>query len=336
MNYFLEKLSVAFKKKLVKKRMPTFEQPMLATLTKEYFSDKNWIFEHKFDGVRGLIFKNKNKISLKSRNNKSLDASYLEITRAAQQLAVDQIILDGEVVAFDGELTSFEKLQARPGLISAKKAHATGIAVYIYVFDILYLDGYDLTQLPLLARKALLKSCIEFNDTLRYTTHITKKGEELFNHACKKGWEGIIAKKSDSTYVHNRSPQWLKFKCVANQELVIGGYTNPQNSRIGFGALLMGYYKDNTFVYAGKVGTGFSDEFLTNFSKKLKKIERKTNPFSSDEMVDDTVHFVRPHYVAEIGFEEWTRHNKLRHPRFQGLRTDKKAQDVVKETPDNV
>ena len=176
--------------------------------------------------------------------------------------------------------------------------------------------------------------------------------------------EGIIAKKRDSKYVHVRSPNWLKFKCVADQELVIGGYTEPQKSRVGFGALLLGYYqpsdfalpsalklrrtdrattdksprlrqasKNGKFMFAGKVGTGFNDKFLKDFSKKLKKIETKKNPFSSKEMEAEDVHFVKPKYVAEIGFEEWTKDNKLRHPRFQGLRYDKLAKSVVKETP---
>ncbi|MGB8367641.1 MAG: non-homologous end-joining DNA ligase [Candidatus Babeliales bacterium] len=331
MNKNLEKLSNDLQKKIKIEKMPTFKQPMLATLTKDYFSNKDWIFERKFDGIRCLIFKNKNKVILKSRNNKLLDKSFPEILEAAKKLAVDQIILDGEVVAFKGKVTSFEKLQSRSGVGSKEKALATGTTIYIYVFDVLYLDNYSLVNLPLENRKSILKYCIKFKDPLRYTIHKNAKGKEFFKEACKKGWEGLIAKKRDSKYVPVRSKNWLKFKCVANQELVIGGYTKPQKSRIGFGALLMGYYKNDVFHYAGKVGTRFSDSFLKEFSKKLKKTTIKKNPFSSKEMEDEDVNFVKPHYVAEIGFEEWTRDNKLRQARFLGLRYDKAAKKVVKE-----
>lgn len=331
MNYLLEKLPEKLKKDLAKKKMPHFEQPMLATLTKDYFSSEDWIYERKFDGERCLIFKDKNKVFLKTRNDKFLDASYPEILNAAKKFKVDQIILDGEVVAFHGKNTSFQKLQPRLGLKSSEKALATGIKVYIYVFDILYLDGYDLTHLPLENRKNILKNSIKFADPIRYTIHRNKDGLKYFKIACKSNWEGLIAKNRYGKYVHKRSKNWLKFKCVANQELVIGGFTKPQNSRIGFGALLLGYFKGKKFVYAGKVGTGFDDKFLTDFSEKLKKIEIKKNPFSTKEMESSNVHFVTPKYVAEIGFEEWTRDNKLRHPRFLGLRLDKSAKEVVKE-----
>lgn len=333
MNTLLKKLTPNLAKKLVKKSMPTFEKPMLATLTKDYFSDKDWIFERKFDGERCFIFKNHNKVFLKSRNNKSLDASYPEIVTAAKKLKVDQIILDGEVVAFKGKVTSFQRLQPRLGLKNAKKALATNVHIYIYIFDILYLDGYELLKLPLEKRKSILKACIQFKDPLRYTIHTNTKGKEFFKKACKKDWEGLIAKERHSTYVHVRSKNWLKFKCVANQELVVAGYTDPEKSRIGFGSLLLGYYKNGKLIFAGKVGTGFSDSFLKEFSTQLKKIEIKKNPFHSSEMVSKEVHFVKPHFVAEIGFEEWTKDSKLRQPRFLGLRYDKDPKDVVKETP---
>lgn len=333
MNALLEALPKELQKKLKKKKFPTFEQPMLATLTKDYFSDKNWIFERKFDGARCFIYKNKDTVVLKSRNDKKADASYPEIVAAAKKLNVDQIILDGEVVAFDGKVTSFEKLQPRLGLTSAEKARATGVKIYIYVFDILYLDGYELLKLPLEHRKYILKHCISFKDPIRYTIHKNTKGLEYFKQVCPKGWEGLLAKNRHSMYEHRRSKNWLKFKCVANQELVIAGYTEPQKSRVGFGSLLLGYYKDGKLHYAGKVGTGFSDTFLQEFYKKLQKIEIKKNPFTTKSMQANDVHFVQPKYVAEIGFEEWTKDNKLRQPRFQGLRYDKDPKTVVKETP---
>lgn len=333
MNKLLEKLPQDIQKKLVKKKMLTFEKPMLATLTKDRFSDKNWIFERKFDGERCLIFKDHEKVFLKSRNDKSLNATYPELIDAAKKFNVDQIILDGEVVAFEGKATSFEKLQPRFGLRDSKKALATGVKIYIYVFDILYLDGYSLMHLPLEYRKNILKNVIHFKDPIRYTVHKNTLGLKYFKEACKKGWEGLIAKRKDAEYVHFRSPDWLKFKCIQDQELVIGGYTLPEHSRIGFGSLLLGYYKHGKFMYAGKVGTGFSDEFLKKFMVKLQKIETTKNYFSSKVMEHKDVRFVKPIYVAEIGFENWTKNNLLRQPRFQGLRLDKDAKDVVQEKP---
>lgn len=333
MNKLLEKLPENLQSLLIKKPMPTFEQPMLATLTKHHFSDKNWIYERKFDGERCLIIKNGSKVFLKSRNDKSLSESYPEIYDAAKKFKADQIILDGEVVAFAGNNTSFSKLQSRLGLSSREKALATGVAVYIYLFDILYFDGFDLTHLPLITRKTILKHALSFKDPIRFTIHKNEKGEEYFKQVCKKRWEGLIAKRRDSSYQHKRSLDWLKFKCVANQELVIGGYTEPQRSRIGFGALLVGYYRDGKLIFAGKVGTGFNDQFLTEFLKKLQKIEVKKNPFHSGLKKTQSIHFVKPILVAEIGFEEWTKDNKLRQPRFQGMRYDKKAKDVVQEKP---
>ncbi len=336
MNKWLEKLSDDLKKKLKKKTMPSFEKPMLATLTKNYFSDKNWIFERKFDGERCFIYKDHDTVFLKSRNNKKLDASYPELIDSAKKFKVNQIILDGEVVTFEGKLTSFAKLQPRLGLKNPEQALETGVTIYMYVFDILYLDGYELLDLPLENRKSILKNCIKFEGPIRYTTHKNTYGLEYFKQVCPLGWEGIMAKKRDSNYVHIRSPNWLKFKCIQDQELVIGGYTEPKQSRIGFGSLLLGYYKEGKLIYAGKVGTGFSDDFLKKFSKELKKIEITKNCFSSKSMEGDDVHFVKPKYVAAIGFENWTKDNKLRQPRFQGLRYDKNAKDVVKEVPKKV
>lgn len=310
--------------------MPYFERPMLATLTESYFSDKEWIFERKFDGVRGLLFKDGKEVFLKSRNNNYMDMSYPEIITAGKKLKVDQIILDGEIVAFEGSHTSFQKLQLRIGITKSEKIALINLPIYMYIFDILYLDGHDLTQLPLEDRKCILKACIKYIDPLRYTEHKDTNGIEFYKQACAKGWEGLIAKKRDSIYVHKRSKAWLKFKCVSEQEFVIAGYTDPQRSRIGFGALLLGYYKNNKFHYAGKVGTGFDDAFLTEFSQKLKRFKIKKNPFTSHDVPKD-VYFVKPVFVAQIGFEEWTKDGKLRHPRFLGLRTDKKPKEVEKE-----
>lgn len=336
MNSLLKKLPLDIQKNLKEKKMLSFEKPMLATLTKDYFSNSDWVFERKFDGERCFIYKNNNKVFLKSRNNKKLDATYPEIVQAAQNLKVNQIILDGEIVAFHGNETSFEKLQSRLGLKDSKKALETGVQVYIYVFDILYLDGYDLTNLPWQYRKSILQKSILFQDPIRYTEHQNNDGLKFFKTACSKHWEGLIAKQKNAPYSHARSTDWLKFKCIQDQELVIAGYTLPQRSRIGFGALLLGYYKNEKLIFAGKVGTGFSDEFLTMFIKKLQAIETTKNYFSSSIMAGPKTRFVIPKYVAQIGFENWTKRNILRQPRFQGLRYDKKPKDVVLELPEKI
>lgn len=337
MNRLLDQLPVQYKKLLKKKTMPTFEQPMLATLTTNYFSDKQWIYEDKLDGVRCLLFKNRQKDFLKSRNDNNISSTYPEISTAVPQIEADQVIIDGEIVSFEGKVSRFAKLQARIGVKNPSSAVMQRVKVYLYVFDILYLDGYDLTQLPLLVRKKILKQLVPVKSSIRYLAHKPEKGLLYFKQACKKGWEGVIAKDKTSMYVHARSSRWLKFKCVQEQELIICGYTDPQGSRDGFGALLVGYYKGNTLYYAGKIGTGYNDAFLRDFGQQLRKIEIKKNIFANaDELTEAAhVHFVKPYFVGQFGFTEWTRDNKLRHGRFLGLRDDKKAHEVVREVPRN-
>ncbi len=325
-------LSLLEKKLIRKIAMPSFIKPMLATLTDKRFSDKNWIFERKLDGERCLLFKNGTHITLKSRNNKILNDSYPEIIDAIKNLDMpDQCILDGEVVAFKNKATSFSLLQERFGITSAAKARSHKIPIYYYVFDILYCDGYQLTHLPLSIRKKILKSLIFFRGIIRYVTHKKEKGELYFKQACKDKWEGLIAKQCNSTYVSKRSPNWLKFKCSNEQELVIGGYTDPGGARTHFGALLLGYYKNNKLHYAGKVGTGFNEEILTTVGALLKKYEITQCPFINYDDSLNNVHWVKPMLVCEVQFTEWTRDNKLRHPSYLGLRRDKKAKEVVQE-----
>lgn len=211
-----------------------------------------------------------------------------------------------------------------------EKARKSDIGIYLYLFDMMYYSGCDLTHLELRSRKSILRKALSFDDPVRFTVHRNKDGKSYLKEACKNHWEGLIAKDARSEYVHSRSKKWLKFKCTAQQELVIGGFTDPKGERIGFGALLLGYYVNGNFHYAGQVGTGFDDELLEELHTKLKNIERKTNPFE-EEIKDKDVHFVTPKYVAEIGFTEWTKDNKLRHPRFLGLRSDKKPENVHQE-----
>jgi len=330
MNKILKNLPEEQKNELKKKKQPEKIKVMLAKLTDDRFYKDDWIYERKLDGERCVISKRGKKVKLISRNNKKINASYPEIEKAAEKIKPENIILDGEIVAFENNISSFSKLQKRMNVKSRKKAKATGVTVYYYAFDIMYLDNYDLTKLPLITRKNILKKTIKFKDPLRFTRHRAKETKQFYNQACKKGWEGLMVKKKKSAYVHKRSSNWLKFKCVNEQEFVIGGYTEPHGERKKFGALLLGYYKNDKLKYAGKVGTGFDEQTLKQLGKKLKNKKIKKNPFDSDEMKGKETHFVKPELVCQIGFTEWTDH-KLRHPRYLGLRRDKPAKKVIRE-----
>lgn len=312
---------------------PEWCAPMLATLTNDHFSDPDWIFERKLDGERALTFRDGERVRLLTRNRKPLNDTYPELTDAIVRQAPTDFVADGEIVAFDGDVTSFSRLQARMQIKDAEQARKSPVSVCYYLFDLIHLDGQDLSALPLRDRKALLKRAFDFSDPLRFTTHRDTKGEAYLKEACKKGWEGLIAKRTDGPYRHGRSRDWLKFKCVQGQELVIGGFTEPNGERVGFGALLVGYYNDGALRYAGRVGTGFDDAFLRDFRERLDKLAQETSPFA-DEVDATKTTFVRPELVGEIGFTEWTRTGKLRHPRFLGLRDDKPARDVTRETAD--
>ena len=305
---------------------------MLARLTHEAFSGDEWIYERKFDGERCLVFHDEDgDIRLMSRNEKTMNDTYPELVEAVAKGVPEGAIVDGEIVAFDGEVTSFERLQNRMKIVDPDEARASGVPVYLYLFDILYLDGCDVTKLELRHRKGLLRKAVTFDDPLRFTAHRNAEGEKYYREACRKGWEGVIAKKAGSPYVHSRSRDWLKFKCVNQQEFVIGGYTDPEGERIGFGALLIGFFRDGDLNYAGKVGTGYDDDRLESLSKRLRAMELQEPPFVDEKLPRKGVHWVKPELIAEVGFTEWTREERLRHPRFLGLREDKAAEDVVKE-----
>jgi bifunctional non-homologous end joining protein LigD len=313
-------------------RKARFETPALATLTDDYFDDPDWIYERKFDGERVVAVKAGKRVTLYSRNEKTLNDSYPEVVEALAAQPGD-FVIDGEVVAFEGNRTSFARLQGRIGLHDPARAAASGIAVYYYVFDLISAGGYALDGLPLTARKTLLRAALAFSNRVRFTPHRREKGIAYRGEACRKGWEGVIAKNGASRYAHKRTRDWLKFKCVRDQELVVGGFTDPKGSRIGFGALLVGYYDGSALRYAGKVGTGYDDETLRDLRKRLDRIARDTSPFD-DPVRERDAHFVTPELVAQVGFTEWTRDHSLRHPRFLGLRRDKAAKDVVREAAD--
>jgi bifunctional non-homologous end joining protein LigD len=296
---------------------------MKAVLTDERFSDPNWVYERKLDGIRCIAIRDANSLHLLSRNDLPQNARYPELVEALTAERCEQFAIDGEVVAFDGSQTSFAKLAQR---------HQHYVPVFLYVFDILWLEGHDVRPLPLRTRKRLLKNALQFHGNVRWTQYRNRDGEELFKEACRKGWEGLIAKRAESPYVTTRSKDWLKFKCEHGQELVIGGYTEPHGSRVEFGALLIGYYREGRFEYAGKVGTGFDTETLHELGSQLRALKRADSPFADPQAIKERqVTWVEPEVVAQVGFTEWTRDGRLRHPRFLGLRDDKAAQEVVRE-----
>lgn len=311
---------------------PEWRAPMLAVLTDRRFSDADWLFERKLDGERALAFRDGDGVRLLSRNRKALDRTYPELNDALCRQARRVLVVDGEVVTFDGKVTSFARLQQRMQIDDPEEARASGISVFYYLFDVLHLEGYDVRGLPLRRRKRLLLEAIDFDDPLRYCRHENERGEQLLDRACRAGWEGLIAKRADSRYESRRSSDWLKLKCARGQELVIGGFTEPAGSRIGFGALHLGYHEDGALRYAGKVGTGFDNEMLERLADELGRITRKTSPFVDLQRARATT-WVEPKLVAEIGFTEWTEDGKLRHPRFLGLRRDKHPKDVRRERP---
>jgi bifunctional non-homologous end joining protein LigD len=319
----LERLNGEERQLAVQAPAPRHAELMKAVLERTSFSDPAWIFERKLDGIRCLAVREHDEVRMLSRNDLDLGGRYPEVRDAIAGQEHRRFAIDGEVVAFDGQQTSFAKLAAR--------GHSP-VPVFFYIFDLLWVEGHDVRGLPLRARKRLLRSALEFRDPLRWTAHRNRVGEAMFTEACRKGWEGVVAKRADSPYQAKRSRNWLKLKCEAGQELVIGGFTAPQGSRTDFGALLLGYFRDGALQYAGKVGTGFDQETLDSLGARLRSLSRETSAFADPAAIRERgVTWVAPKLVAEIGFTEWTTAGRLRHPRFQGLRDDKSAADVVRE-----
>jgi DNA ligase D-like protein (predicted ligase) len=310
---------------------PRWIAPMLATLTGECFSRQGWLFEPKWDGERCLAFRSGRDLNLFSRNQIRLNARYPEVVEAICRQKSTSFIADGEIVTFDNGVTSFAKLQARMQVEHPSADLIHKVPVWFYLFDLLYLDHYDVRRVPLRFRKEVLRHAFKFCGSLRLTDHRKTEGEAYYRRACEREWEGIIAKNGDSVYVSRRTRDWLKCKCKQEQEFVIGGYTDPRGSRRGFGALLLGFYRGGKLVYAGKVGTGFDQDLLRRVSGELARLQTAVSPFAEDGLPRRGVHWVKPKLVAQIGFSEWTTGGKLRHPRFLGLRDDKRPEDVVRE-----
>jgi bifunctional non-homologous end joining protein LigD len=316
-------LSEADRARVKEAPAPSTASAMKAVLTDERFSDPDWIFERKLDGIRCIAIRSGKRLRLLSRNDLSLNARYPELVRALEAERCERFAVDGEVVAFDGARTSFARL--------AQRGHRR-VPVFLYVFDVLWLDGHDVRELPLRARKRLLRSALRFEGPVRLTPYRKEAGEALFADACRRGWEGVIAKRAESPYRATRSRDWLKFKCDKGQELVIGGFTAPKGSRTEFGALLLGYHDGDAFRYAGKVGTGFDHETLREVGARLRELARDEPPFADAASIRERgTTWVEPKLVAQVAFTEWTRAGRLRHPRFLGLRDDKPAREVVRE-----
>ncbi len=326
----LDQLDAEDRDRIVATPQPDWYPPMLARLTDRRFSDPDWLFERKFDGERVLAFRNGDRVRLLSRNRVALEGSYPELVDAFAGQPCADFVVDGEVVAFEGPRTSFARLQRRMQIDDPERARASGVRVHYYLFDLIHLEAHDLRQLPLRRRKAMLREALAFDDPLRFTPHRNAAGEALFGEACSKGWEGLIAKRASASYQAGRTADWLKFKCSHGQELVIGGFSAARGSRLGFGALLLGYYDGAGFHYAGKVGTGFDERTLVDLRRRLDRLTRARSPFAED-VGEAAVTFVQPKLVAEIGFTEWTEDGRLRHPRFLGLRRDKPPEEVGRE-----
>ncbi len=276
---------------------------MAATLTQDRFSGPDWIFERKFDGIRLLAFRNGRDVRLLSRNR--LPQHIPPLAAAIASLPVRDAILDGEVTW-------------------------PGARIAYHVFDVLWLDGRDVTSLPLHERLTRLRK-LPLEPPLHRVVELS--GPAPWERACREGWEGVIAKRRDSRYEHRRSPHWLKMKCEATQELVVGGFTDPQGVRVGLGALLVGYYDGDDFVFAGKVGTGFDTKLLLDLRARLDRLALAAPPFTKSVGLPRLrAHWVRPEVVVQVAFTEWTVHGKLRHPRLIGVRFDKPAREVIRES----
>jgi bifunctional non-homologous end joining protein LigD len=292
---------------------------------------QEWLHEQKFDGYRILAVLDRGGVQLLSRRFKDWTAAFPGVAAAVARLPAGRAVLDGEVAAVlaDGR-TSFQALQnARDGA-----------NVVYFVFDLLALDGEDLAPLPLDQRKARLAALVASArgapGLIRYSDHVIGEGEAFFALACRRGLEGIVSKRRDKPYLPGRGMTWLKTKCLQRQEFVIGGFTDPEGSRRGLGALLVGYHAGPRLVYAGKVGTGYTQAMLLDLRDRLDALEQAASPFSPEPpraWTGGGRHWVAPELVAEVAFSEWTDDSRLRHPSFQGLRLDKPARDVVRETP---
>ena len=272
---------------------PEWLVPMAATLTQERFEGADWVFERKFDGIRLLAYKKGSDVQLFSRNH--LPQNLPAVQRAVERLPHQELILDGEITWRGGK-------------------------VEYHVFDIMWIDGRNVTTLPLEERRELLAR-LPFEEPLTHVVLIEESSP--WERAQKEGWEGVIAKRRGSSYEHRRSKQWLKMKCELSKNFLVGGFTDPQGKRVGLGAWLVGYHEGDDFVFAGKIGTGFDTKLLLDLRERLDKLEIPKPPFTRAVGLPRVrEHWVEPKIVVDVGFIEWTVHGKLRHPRLLSVVDD--------------
>jgi len=321
----------------VKRAMPAAITPMLASLCDEPFDDPNWLFEIKWDGYRAVAFLDDGDVRLVSRNHNDLTAKFPELGGLSKSVKAKNAILDGEIVVLDDQgRPSFSLMQQRTGFRShgRQSTPREGVPILYYVFDVIYLDGYDLRRVRLEERKSALREIVSDSDIMRYSDHFGGNGKALFNVAKEKGLEGIIAKKANSCYEERRSREWQKIKITQTVDCVIGGYTEPEGSRQYFGSLMLGLYNEKKqLIHVGNAGTGFNHALLKEISQVLKNVDSSSNPFTGPTE-PKKAHWVKPARVAEVKFTEWTHETnegglKLRAPVFMSLREDKDPEDCT-------
>jgi bifunctional non-homologous end joining protein LigD len=316
-----------------KASMPSRLEPMLATLADHPFSDPNWLFEIKWDGVRALAWIDEGALTLRARSGADITGRYPELASLPTALSVRQAVLDGEIAALDAHGRSdFERLQERMHVRVPAESLVSRVPVVFFAFDLLHCDGYDLRKSPLIERKQLLQRLLHTSEKFRFSDHQLQHGKELFGLARDTGLEGIVAKRLDSPYVSERSMNWVKLKVTNTLDTVVGGWTAPRTTAIPLGALLLGLYRGKKLRFIGHVGTGFDGKKLQELSGKLKKLASSSCPFDAVPETNENPSWVSPDLVARVKFSGWTRENALRHPVFIALREDARPTNCQWET----
>ncbi|HVH71825.1 MAG TPA: DNA ligase D [Candidatus Dormibacteraeota bacterium] len=311
-----------------KSAMPSHIEPMLATLAEHPFSDPNWLFEIKWDGVRALAWIENGAVTLRSRNNVDITQRYPELAGFPRRFAAREAILDGEIVALDAHgRGDFQRLQERMHVHAPGEKQIRETPVVYFTFDLLYCDRYDLRGAPLLERKQLLERMLHANERFRYADHQLEHGKELFELAKESGLEGIVAKRIDSAYVSDRSTNWVKLKVNQTLDAVVGGSTEARTKAIPFGSLLLGLYEEKKLRFIGHVGSGFDSKKHTDLSSKLKELSVSICPFDKAPETNEKAWWIKPELVARVRFSGWTQERCLRHPVFLGLREDARPEN---------
>ena len=311
-----------------KARMPSVIHPMLATLVDDPFSDPDWIFETKWDGFRSVCFVRNGKAQFVSRNQIEMTSQYPELVNVPRQLDAKEAILDGEIVALDEHgMPRFQLLQPRVGRKGGLEALRGKGQILYFVFDLLYVDGYDLTSCSVVERKAKLEEILRPSTFIKLSEHIDGEGEAFFHEIENFHLEGMMAKRANSKYVPKRSTDWLKIKTIMRSEVVVGGYTEPRGTRSHFGSLVCGLYRGEELHYVAHVGGGFNERTLVSSFKLMQPLKSGRSPFVAVPKTNEPVQWLKPKLVVEVKFSEWTKDMRLRHPVFVGWREDKKASD---------